>query len=61
MTLIIGARCHNGIILAADQRRTAKYERRPETNKVFKLSSNVALVRAGDDAILNEARVFVGG
>ena len=59
MTLIVGARCCDGIILAADRRRLAKYEKGPETNKVFKLSSNVALAGAGDDAVLNEARVFV--
>lgn len=59
MTLIVGARCCNGIILAADRRRLAKSEKGPETNKVFKLSCNVALAGAGDDAVLNEARVFV--
>lgn len=59
MTLIVGARCHDGIILAADRRRLAKYEKGPETTKVFKLSCNVALAGAGDDAVLNEARVFV--
>jgi len=59
MTLIVGARCCDGIILAADRRRLAKYEKGPETNKVFKLSCNVALAGAGDDAVLNEARVFI--
>ena len=59
MTLIVGARCGDGIILAADRRRLAKYEKGPETNKVFKLSCNVALAGAGDDAVLNEARVFI--
>ena len=59
MTLIVGARCCDGIILAADRRRLAKSEKGPETNKVFKLSCNVALAGAGDDAVLNEARVFV--
>lgn len=59
MTLIVGARCSDGIILAADRRRLAKYEKGPETNKVFKLSCNVALAGAGDDAVLNEARGFV--
>ncbi len=59
MTLIIGARCRDGIVLAADRRRLAKYEKGPETNKVFKLSCNVALAGAGDDAVLNEARIFI--
>lgn len=59
MTLIIGAKCRDGIILAADRRRLAKSEKGPETNKVFKLSCNVALAGAGDDAVLNEARVFI--
>lgn len=59
MTLIVGTRCGDGIVLAADLRRLAKYEKGPETNKVFKLSCNVALAGAGDDAVLNEARVFV--
>ena len=59
MTLIVGARCRDGIVLAADRRRLAKYEKGPETNKVFQLSCNVALAGAGDDAVLNEARVFI--
>ena len=59
MTLIVGARCCDGIILAADRRRLAKSEKGPETNKIFKLSCNAALAGAGDDAVLNEARVFV--
>jgi len=59
MTLIVGERCCDGIILAADRRRLAKSEKGPETNKIFKLSCNAALAGAGDDAVLNEARVFV--
>jgi hypothetical protein len=59
MTLIVGARCHDGITLAADRQRLSKYEKGPETNKVFKLSCNVALAGAGDDAVLNEARFFI--
>lgn len=59
MTLIIGARCKDGIILAADRRRLARYERGPSTNKLFKLSCGVALAGAGDDAVLNEARLLI--
>jgi len=59
MTLIIGARCRDGIVLAADRRRLARYEKGPETNKLFKLSCGVALAGAGDDAVLNEARIFI--
>jgi proteasome alpha subunit len=59
MTLIIGTQCQDGIVLAADRRRLAKYEKGPETNKVFKLSCNVALAGAGDDAVLNEAKFFI--
>lgn len=59
MTLIIGARCRNGFVLAADRRRLARYEKGPETNKLFKLSCGVALAGAGDDAVLNEARIFI--
>ena len=59
MTLIIGARCRDGIILAADRRRLARYERGPSTNKLFKLSCGVALAGAGDDAVLNEARLLI--
>jgi len=59
MTLIIGARCSDGIVLAADCRRLARYERGPSTTKLFKLSCGVALAGAGDDAVLNEARLFI--
>jgi len=59
MTLIIGARCQDGIILAADRRRMSKYERGPSTTKLFALSCGVAIAGAGDDAVLNEARVFI--
>jgi len=59
MTLIIGARCTDGVVLAADRRRLSRYERGPETNKLFKLSCGVALAGAGDDAVLNEARLFI--
>ena len=59
MTLIVGARCSDGIILAADRRRLARYEKGPETTKLFKLSCGVLLTGAGDDAVLNEAWVFI--
>jgi len=59
MTLIIGARCKDGIILAADCRRLSRYERGPKTSKVFKLSCGVVVAGAGDDAVLNEARLFI--
>ncbi len=59
MTLIIGARCRDGIFLAADRRRMVRYEIGPDTNKLFKLDCGVALAGAGDDAVLNEARVFI--
>jgi 20S proteasome alpha/beta subunit len=59
MTLIIGARCQDGIILAADRRRMSKYERGPSTTKLFALSCGVAIAGAGDDAVLNEARIFI--
>ena len=59
VTLIIGARCRDGIVLAADRRRLARYEKGPETRKLFKLACGVALAGAGDDAVLNEARVFI--
>ena len=59
MTLIIGARCQDGVVLAADCRRLARYERGPETNKLFKLNCGAALAGAGDDAVLNEARIFI--
>jgi len=59
LTLIIGARCQDGIILAADRRRMARYERGPDTNKLFKLDCGVLLAGAGDDAVLNEARIYI--
>ena len=59
MTLIIGARCQEGIVLVADRRRLARYEKGPDTNKLFKLACGVALAGAGDDVVLNEARVFI--
>ena len=59
MTLIISARCQDGIILAADRRRIARYEKGPDTNKLFKLDCGVLLAGAGDDAVLNEARIFI--
>lgn len=59
MTLIIGARCQDGLVLAADRRRLARYEKGPETTKLFRLTCGVLLAGAGDDAVLNEARVFI--
>jgi 20S proteasome alpha/beta subunit len=59
MTLIVGARCRDGVILAADRRRLARYEKGPDTKKIFKLDYGVLLAGAGDDAVLNEAQVFI--
>ncbi len=59
MTLIIGARCQDGIILAADRRRMVRHEIGPDANKLFKLGCGILLAGAGDDAVLNEARVFI--
>jgi len=59
MTLIIGARCRDGVVLAGDLRRLARYEKGPEVTKVFKLTSGAVLAGAGDDAVLSEARVFI--
>ena len=59
MTLIIGTRCKDGVVLAADRRRLARYEKGPEIRKLFKLDCGVAMAGAGDDAVLNEARVFI--
>lgn len=59
MTLIVGARCQDGVVLAADRRRLARYEKGPETMKLFKLKCGVVLAGAGDDAVLNEARIFI--
>ncbi len=59
MTLIIGARCQDGVVVAADRRRLARYEKGPDTTKLFNLSCGVALAGAGDDAVLNEARFLI--
>jgi len=59
LTLIIGARCQDGIVLAADRRRMARYEKGPDTNKLFRLDCGVLLAGAGDDAVLNEARIVI--
>jgi 20S proteasome alpha/beta subunit len=59
MTLIVGARCSDGFVLAADRRRLSKHEKGPSTTKLFQLSCGVALAGAGDDAILNEARILI--
>jgi len=59
LTLIIGARCQDGIVMAADRRRLTRYEKGPDTNKLFKLDCGVLLAGAGDDAVLNEARVLI--
>lgn len=59
MTLIISTRCQDGVIVAADRRRLARYEKGPETLKLFKLACGVVLAGAGDDAVLNEARIFI--
>jgi len=59
MTLIISTRCQDGVIVAADRRRLARYEKGPETQKLFKLACGVVLAGAGDDAVLNEARIFI--
>ena len=36
-----------------------RYEKGPDTNKLFKLDCGVLLAGAGDDAVLNEARIFI--
>jgi len=59
MTLIVGARCRDGVTLAADRRRMSRYEKGPSATKLFVLSCGVAIAGAGDDAVLNEARVFI--
>lgn len=59
MTLIVGTRCRDGVILAADRRRMSRCERGPSATKLFILSCGVAIAGAGDDAVLNEARVFI--
>ena len=59
MTLIIGARCMDGVVLAADRRRLSRHEKGPSVTKLFKISCGAVLAGAGDDAVLNEARVFI--
>ncbi len=59
MTLIVGARCQDGVVLAADRRRLARHEKGPDATKLCKLSCGVALAGAGDDAVLNEARFLI--
>lgn len=59
MTLILGARGKDGVILAADRRRLSKHEKGPSVTKLFKLSCRVVLAGAGDDAVLNEARTLI--
>ncbi len=59
MTLIIGARCQDGVVIAADRRRLSRHERGPSTTKLFKLSCGAAIAGAGDDAVLNEARILI--
>lgn len=46
MILIIGTRCRDGIILAADCRRLARYEKGPEAKKLFILDCGVVLAGA---------------
>jgi 20S proteasome alpha/beta subunit len=59
MTLIIGARCLDGAIVASDRRRLARYEKGPDTKKLHKLSCSVMMAGAGDEGVLNEARFVV--
>ena len=59
MTLVIGARSINGVILAADRRRLSRHEKGPDVSKLFKLSCEVVLTGAGDDAVINEARTLI--
>lgn len=59
MTLIIGARCVDGVVLAADRRRVARYEKGPDAIKLFRLPLGAVLAGAGDDAVLSEARIFI--
>lgn len=59
MTLILGTRCHDGVVIAADRRRLSKHEKGPSTTKLFQLSCGVALAGAGDDAVLNEACILI--
>jgi len=39
----------------------ARYEKGPDINKLFKLDCGVLLAGAGDNAVLNEARIFIEG
>lgn len=59
MTLIIGTRCQDGVVMAADRRRLSRHEKGPSTTKLFKLSCGIAIAGAGDDAVLNEARILI--
>lgn len=59
MTLIIGARCPNGVILSADRRHLSRHEKGPDIAKLVQLSCGVALAGAGDDGVLNEARTLI--
>lgn len=45
--------------MAADRRRLSRHEKGPDTNKLFKLACGAVLAGAGDDAVLNEARIFI--
>jgi len=59
MTLIIGARCSDGVVIAADRRRMSKHEKGPSTTKLFKLSCGAVLAGAGDTSVLFEARTLI--
>ncbi|MEE8471446.1 MAG: hypothetical protein V3S51_08965 [Dehalococcoidia bacterium] len=59
MTLIIGTRCRDGVALTADRRRLMRHEKGPAANKLLTLACGVALAGAGDDAVLNEARILI--
>ncbi len=59
MTLIIGARCSDGVVMAADRRRMSKHEKGPSTTKLFKLSCGAVLAGAGDTSVLFEARTLI--
>jgi 20S proteasome alpha/beta subunit len=59
MTLIISVRSPDGVVLTADRRRLSKHEKGPDISKLFKLSCGVVLAGAGDDAVLNEARILI--
>jgi 20S proteasome alpha/beta subunit len=59
MTLIIGARCSDGVVVAGDRRRMSKHEKGPSTTKLFKLSCGAVLAGAGDTSVLFEARTLI--